>query len=104
MIRSVLVSMCVFLRYACSECCVLRSLEPDFLTTFRRSSGSKNPCGDGLTYRNLRVAGPDARAKMLVYPHALRSNGTFSSGEISISSKLNWRSLARICQAGPLWT
>jgi hypothetical protein len=35
--------MDVFLRHACSECCVLRSLEPGFLTTFRRSCGSKKP-------------------------------------------------------------
>jgi hypothetical protein len=50
-----------------------RSLEPSFLTTFRWS----NPCGDGLPTGTLRVAGSDARAKMLVYPHAPRSNGTF---------------------------
>jgi hypothetical protein len=64
MIRSVLVSMYVFLRYACSERSVLRSLEPGFLTTFSRSSGSKNLRGG---------AGRDSRAKMPVYAHAPRS-------------------------------
>jgi len=48
MIRSVVVSMYIFLRYTYSQGCVLRSLEAGCLTTFRRSFGSKNPCGDGL--------------------------------------------------------
>jgi hypothetical protein len=68
MIRSVLVSMYIFLRYTNSQYYVLRSLEADFLITFRRSSGSKNPCGAGLlNFRSAWSASADikrARGKL----------------------------------------